>query len=74
MDLSLCVAGSITMALVILGISPEGGQQQICAWHLPEGSWQTLEMQNRLPPQLQLELHHLKITSTASFAKIYFLN
>lgn len=50
MDLSSCGAGSINMALVILGFSPEGGQQhsssreQICAWQsLPECLCQSLK-------------------------------
>lgn len=83
MDLSSCEAGSINMALVILGVSPEGGQQQqqqqqradLCMAKSPRMLVPVSEeMQNRLSPQVQLELHHHKTTSAASFTEIYFLN
>lgn len=77
MDLSSCGA------LVILGISPKGGQQQqqqqqradLCTAKSPRRFVPVSEeIQNRLPPQLQPELQHLKTTSAAPFTKIYFLN
>lgn len=79
MDLSSCGAGSINMALVILGFSPEGGQQHqradLCMAKSPRMLVPVSEeMQNRLSPQVQLELHRHKTTSAASFTEIYFLN
>ena len=78
-DLSLCLAGSITIAPVISGSFPDGGQEQQRA-DLGQGrSPRRLrlvseEMQERLSPQLQLELHHLKTSSAASFTETDFLN
>lgn len=74
-------AGSIAVALV-LGTAPEGGQQQQqqqrADLHMAKSPRRPVpgseEMQNKLSPQLQLELQHLKTTSAASLTKIYFLN
>lgn len=81
MDLSSCGAGSITMALVVLEIFPEGGQQQQqqqrADLRMAKSPRRLMlvseEMQNRLSPQLQLELHRFKTTSAAPFTENYFL-